>query len=148
MEQAEQQECYGGDPVGSRVRMGGRPCRKSTGITTGISWLDQEGAAVLRVYSSRPSRPTTKLNVGAAVEFGEFAAATGRCQSRWWLPLVLSTGVWCGRRGTSVSVVVSRILLIIIIIALIAHRGQVQGVPRHPPPKHVDPSLDFFVSTK
>ena len=42
-----------------------------------------EGATLLRVDSGRPSRPTTKLNVDAAVEFGEFgefAEATGSWQ--------------------------------------------------------------------
>ena len=41
-----------------------------------LDWLDREGAAVLGVDSSGPSRPTTTLNVDAVVEFGEFGSAT------------------------------------------------------------------------
>ena len=76
---------------------------------------------MLGVDSSRPPCPTTKLNVDAVAQFREFRCGDRRWQCRWWL--VLSTGVLCGRRVISVSVIASGILLVLVII--IVHGGQV-----------------------
>ena len=66
---------------------------------------------------------TLLSNVAGLVRLAT-ATATRDWQSRWWL--LLSTGALCGRRAISVSVVVSDILLITI-IDIIVHGGQVQG---------------------
>ena len=95
-------------------------------ISIGIGWLDREGAAVLGVDARRPPGTATKLDIDAIIEFGEFGCGNW---DAWWL--VLSTCVLCGRRTSDVSVVVSGGIPLIIII-IIVHGGQVQGVSKRP----------------
>ena len=67
---------------------------------------------MIGVDSSRPSRPTTNLNVGAVVDFGGFDCSDW---DPWWLVFEL--------------LVPLSLRVILLIIIFIVHGGQVQTRP-------------------